>query len=184
MLSKDAIADSPAAVQLEHLIILCVAFETAGLPFWVDGGWGVDALLRRQTRPHSDLDLAVRLDDLPAFERVLQARGYARADRAGDPDWNWVFRNPAGQQVDVHGFVLDASGNGVLGDPADGAMYPEGSLTGAGQLGYYNMPCIAAPFVLLFRNGFEPRAVDHHDVAALCEQFGLPRPSRFQPSGD
>jgi lincosamide nucleotidyltransferase A/C/D/E len=26
--------------------------EAAGLVVWLDGGWGVDALLGRQTRPH------------------------------------------------------------------------------------------------------------------------------------
>jgi hypothetical protein len=32
-----------------------------GIKIWIDGGWGVDALLGRQTRPHKDLDIA--LDD-------------------------------------------------------------------------------------------------------------------------
>ncbi len=31
---------------------------------WVEGGWGVDALLGEQTRPHDDLDLGVRLEDV------------------------------------------------------------------------------------------------------------------------
>jgi len=31
----------------------------------------VDAILGEQTRPHSDLDLAVKLHDLPAFEDLL-----------------------------------------------------------------------------------------------------------------
>ena len=33
--------------------------EAAGLVVWLDGGWGVDALLGRQTRPHQDLDLVI-----------------------------------------------------------------------------------------------------------------------------
>jgi lincosamide nucleotidyltransferase A/C/D/E len=39
--------------------------EAAGISFWLDGGWGVDALVGRETRPHSDLDLVVRLDPRP-----------------------------------------------------------------------------------------------------------------------
>jgi lincosamide nucleotidyltransferase A/C/D/E len=31
--------------------------ETSGVEVYVDGGWGVDALLGEQTRPHSDLDI-------------------------------------------------------------------------------------------------------------------------------
>src|SRR5438477_4113231 len=30
-----------------------------GCRFWLEGGWGVDALVGRQTRPHRDLDIDV-----------------------------------------------------------------------------------------------------------------------------
>jgi lincosamide nucleotidyltransferase A/C/D/E len=33
--------------------------DQEGVRAWLDGGWAVDALLGRQTRLHSDLDLAV-----------------------------------------------------------------------------------------------------------------------------
>ena len=32
--------------------------ERAGIEVWVDGGWGIDALLGLETRAHRDLDLA------------------------------------------------------------------------------------------------------------------------------
>jgi lincosamide nucleotidyltransferase A/C/D/E len=167
-------------MQLEHVIALCRSFEGASLPCWVDGGWGVDALLGEQTRPHSDLDLAVLRDDLPAFQRVLEEQGFVRADRPGDPDWNWVLRHIDGSSVDLHSFVPDEQGNGILGDPANGEMYPVGALDGIGTLGGMKVRCISARAVLGFRNGFDPRAVDRHDVAALCSRFDLPLPSRFQ----
>jgi lincosamide nucleotidyltransferase A/C/D/E len=31
-----------------------------GITVWVDGGWGVDSLLGRQTRLHKDLDIAIQ----------------------------------------------------------------------------------------------------------------------------
>jgi lincosamide nucleotidyltransferase A/C/D/E len=37
---------------------------TASVDVWLDGGWGVDALVGEQTREHNDLDLIVR--DAPA----------------------------------------------------------------------------------------------------------------------
>lgn len=52
-------------------------FDSAGIMFWVDGGWGVDALLRKQAREHWDLDLVVRQADLPAAVRELRALGYS-----------------------------------------------------------------------------------------------------------
>jgi lincosamide nucleotidyltransferase A/C/D/E len=167
-------------MQLEHVIALCRSLDKANLSFWVDGGWGVDALLGEQTRPHSDLDLAVQCDDLPAFQRALELQGFARADRRGDAYWNWVLRHIDSRSVDLHGFVLDEQGNGILGDPANGEMFPAGAFDGIGTLSGMNVRCIAPQFVLGFRNGFDPRDVDHHDVAALCNRFDLALPSRFQ----
>ncbi|MBO0731850.1 MAG: hypothetical protein J2P57_21505, partial [Acidimicrobiaceae bacterium] len=41
--------------------------DERGIDAWVDGGWGVDALIGRQTREHDDLDLVV---DMKAVDRV------------------------------------------------------------------------------------------------------------------
>ena len=45
--------------------------DAAGIAWWVDGGWGVDALLGEQTRPHHDLDFAVREQDVPRLGAIL-----------------------------------------------------------------------------------------------------------------
>ncbi|TMK81175.1 MAG: hypothetical protein E6G47_04320 [Actinobacteria bacterium] len=33
--------------------------EHAGIDVWLNGGWGVDALLECQTREHQDLDITI-----------------------------------------------------------------------------------------------------------------------------
>jgi lincosamide nucleotidyltransferase A/C/D/E len=167
-------------MELQSAVELVDAFNELGLAFWIDGGWGVDALLGEQTRPHSDLDLAVERRDLPAFAQCLEQLGYVRAARPDNPDWNWVLANSHGLSVDLHGFTPDDCGNGILGDPSNGDMYPAAAFDGRGRLGGRPVRCIAPQVVLGFRNGFEPRAVDHHDVNALCVRFGLALPSRFQ----
>src|SRR5256885_1277411 len=58
------------AVALFHLL------DPQGIPYWVMGGWGVDALLHRETRPHKDLDLLVALGDLPPLWNLLGERGF------------------------------------------------------------------------------------------------------------
>ena len=47
-----------------------------GVPAWLDGGWGVDALFGRITRAHNDLDLILALDDLPHVVAVLVRNGF------------------------------------------------------------------------------------------------------------
>jgi hypothetical protein len=55
----------------EDVIDVLAALDAGGIAYWVDGGWGLDALLGQQTRTHRDLDLGVRLDDVPRIETLL-----------------------------------------------------------------------------------------------------------------
>jgi lincosamide nucleotidyltransferase A/C/D/E len=50
--------------------------DASGIRFWVDGGWGVDALLGRETRLREDLDVVVGRDDLRAVRTSLAALGF------------------------------------------------------------------------------------------------------------
>jgi hypothetical protein len=61
----------PSALGMCGSDVLAVrdVLSRAGCRTWVGGGWGVDALAGRQTRPHRDLDLAVDADhELAAIE--------------------------------------------------------------------------------------------------------------------
>ena len=51
---------------------------TRGMRCWVVGGWGVDALLGRQTRPHKDMDVLTLLSDLPTLTEILVEHGFVR----------------------------------------------------------------------------------------------------------
>jgi lincosamide nucleotidyltransferase A/C/D/E len=48
--------------------------EESGIVMWLDGGWGVDALLARQLRPHNDLDIAIDWKDVPRLRSTLEKR--------------------------------------------------------------------------------------------------------------
>jgi len=43
---------------------------------WVDGGWGVDALLGEHTREHDDLDLVVAADSVSIIRSLLEAAAF------------------------------------------------------------------------------------------------------------
>ena len=44
---------------------------------YIDGGWGVDALLGQQTRTHADLDIAVQHKDVAHMRVRRTLTGYA-----------------------------------------------------------------------------------------------------------
>jgi len=48
-----------------------------GVVGWLDGGWGVDALLHEQTRSHADVDLVVDVAGLDRLVGSLRAEGYS-----------------------------------------------------------------------------------------------------------
>jgi lincosamide nucleotidyltransferase A/C/D/E len=49
-------------------------FELDRIDLHIDGGWGVDALLGRQTRTHADLDIAVNRQDVAQIRFLLDLK--------------------------------------------------------------------------------------------------------------
>jgi len=145
-----------------------------GIAVWLDGGWGVDALLGRQTRPHGDLDIAVRHGDVPRLRAALAARGYEERSRPDTSPWNFVLADALGHEIDVHSFVFDEKGDHVAG-----IDYPAASLTGTGTIDGRPVACIAAEYVVQFRSTYEPRERDYEDVFALHERFGIALPEVY-----
>lgn len=53
------------------MIQVVEALEEADVEVWLDGGWGVDALLEEHTREHDDLDVIIAVDHVPRIVVVL-----------------------------------------------------------------------------------------------------------------
>ena len=145
--------------------------EGNGIPVWLDGGWGVDALLGRQTRDHGDLDLAIQHKDVPRLRELLGARGYLDVPRDDTKDWNFVLGDGHGHEVDVHSYTLDSEGKHVYG-----TEYGADALTGSGSVNGRVVMCISAEHIVRFHTGHELRETDIRDVQALHKRFGVPLP--------
>jgi lincosamide nucleotidyltransferase A/C/D/E len=86
-----------------------------GIDVYIDGGWGVDALLGKQTRTHSDLDIAVQHKDVPQIRALLEARNYKDIPRDDTRDCNFVLGDDKGHLIDFHSYTFDSSGNITFG---------------------------------------------------------------------
>ena len=53
-----------------------------GISVWLDGGWGVDALLGRQTRPHNDIDLFIELKHRDLFIKILLEKNFKEVTKS------------------------------------------------------------------------------------------------------
>jgi lincosamide nucleotidyltransferase A/C/D/E len=145
--------------------------EGAGLTVWLDGGWGVDALLEEQTRPHDDLDLVVLLDEVPRVERELAVLGYVRV--GGTPPLSFESVDADGRQVDSHPVVLDREGNGVY-RMAGGRtwLYPAAGFSGTGAVAGRHVRCLTPEVQALCHEGYELDDEDRADLRLLEERFG------------
>ncbi|MEY9877994.1 prolyl oligopeptidase [Streptacidiphilus sp. MAP12-33] len=143
------------------------ALDGRGVRSWVAGGWGVDALVGRQTRAHRDLDLAIDADDEAAALEVLS---HPRLGYAVETDWRPTrveLGAPGGGWVDLHPVRFDADGHGRQADLDGGWFdYPATALT-TGTIAGREVRCLSVRQQLLFHEGYELRDVDHHDLALL-----------------
>jgi lincosamide nucleotidyltransferase A/C/D/E len=110
---------------------------------WIDGGWGVDALLGEQTRIHRDLDIAVQHRHVPRLRALLEARGYKDVPRDDTRDCNFVLGDDLGHQIDVHSYTFDSAGNHVYG-----VEYPAESLAGTGSVNGNSVRCISPEWMV------------------------------------
>ena len=64
-----------AMLDASDVLVVLDQLDQAGQVVWLDGGWGVDALLGHHSRPHQDLDLVIARDDCAAAEAALAGMG-------------------------------------------------------------------------------------------------------------
>lgn len=161
------------------VISLYTELETLGITIWIDGGWGVDALLGEQTRPHQDLDITVQQKDVPKLRRLLQGRGYKDIKLQEARPWNFVLGDENGREIDLHIIVIDDRGNGRYGPAEKGETYPAASLTGTGSINGRTVRCISPEWTVKFHSGYKLKEKDFRDVSALCKKFGIELPEAF-----
>ena len=147
----------------------------------IDGGWGVDALVGRETRPHRDLDLVVDRTQAGDAVAVLASLAYRHDSSAGPGvPARIVMRDPADREVDLHLVVIDARGNGwqELDEGAWGA-YPAEGLAGRGTIGGREVLCITAELQLRHHLGYAWSDSDVHDMRLLGSRFGIALPPPY-----
>jgi len=167
-----------AAAIVEHLF-------QAGIHVWLTGGWGIDALLGVQTRPHKDLDLILRIDDVAPMQELLAEDGFHDLELWSENCWvqgvngerlptAFVLGHRDGRQVDAHAIRLDENGNGI---PAwvneDRLAFSEADLAARGTIGGSHVRCIAPSMQVVCHSGYLMPDFQTRDMILLGERFDL-----------
>jgi lincosamide nucleotidyltransferase A/C/D/E len=151
--------------------------EAAGLRVWVDGGWGVDALVGETTREHADLDLVVLAPELAAVRSLLAEAGYRAVLR------NWLPTSIAladgqGREVDLHPVTPTGDGGGDQPQLGGGSFHYRPPASGA--IGGRRVACVDAATQVRCHLGYPPTAKDRHDLRQLHERLGVELPQPYQ----
>jgi len=120
------------------------ALDAAGVEAVAAGGWGVDALLGEQTRPHADLDLLARIEDDGRIRSVLGSLGFGDV---GGVATNYVLRDVSGREVDVHLARFEPGGRVVyVGADVDEWIMPADAFT-RGAIGGRAVACLSIGYL-------------------------------------
>jgi len=161
--------ETPADLEKVQAFLLA----TSSIALWIDGGWGVDALLQCQRREHSDLDIIISGEDLASLTALLESLGYQHIENDG-----LVYRSPEGLSVDIHWVRFDERGYGHF-DLLGGGSWPvpPSAFHGAGSIGKTQVQCLSPEAqVQCHAQGYKPAAKDIDDMRALQEEFGVVLP--------
>lgn len=144
--------------------------DRTGICYWLDGGWGVDVLVGKQTREHRDIDIDF---DSCYNEKLIQTlieNGYTITT-----DWSPVrveLYHPDLSYLDIHPFVLSDDGTAKQADLEGGWYEFEAEYFGDAIFSGRKISCISAKGQMVFHTGYDLREVDRHDIKNIKKLLG------------
>jgi lincosamide nucleotidyltransferase A/C/D/E len=183
-------------VRAEDVVDLYATLLGHGVQLWLDGGWGVDALLQEQTRSHTDLDAIVAFDDLPALTRSLSERGFTLKEIWPENCWvphpepvaligrqrpalevatAFVLTDAVHRELDIHAVRFDEHGRGIPAWNSD-CVFPAEAFEGQGIIANTSVRCLSAETQMRSHTGYVLQEKGVHDLRLLHERFGIDYP--------
>jgi len=158
------------------VVAIVGALTAAEVSASIAGGWGIDALLGRQSRRHKDLDLIVDASDAAqaTARKVLHDLGYEEVDKQADAG-KWmplrvILREPGGRTIDLLPVHFEGGATVRDGETAAAPLVPAALVEGV--VGGHPVSCLSPSVQLTFHTDYAPRRIDRHDLALLSSQFG------------
>ena len=153
-----------AGMPAEEVLAVVDWLEARGAVHVITGGWAVDALVGRATRPHRDLDVIVEAGACGGLARWLRGRGYEVV-----VDWLPIRvelrRGRCG--VDLHPMKVDGRGDGVQAGFGTQVFEHRAADRTRGRIGGRRVVVATAARLMELHRGYEPRPEDLHDIALL-----------------
>ncbi len=148
-------------------------FDELDITVWIDGGWGVDALLGEWTREHQDLDIMISWEDSAILTAALYHRGFVDIHTDDRKDRNFVMGHPSHGRIDFHVIELTEEGGAIYGPGEIDWIITESELSAVGSIGGREVRCLSADYQVRSHAGYTLQDTDFADMRALQEKFGV-----------
>ncbi|MEW6717481.1 MAG: hypothetical protein AB1345_08260 [Chloroflexota bacterium] len=178
-------------VRAEDVISIYKRLSAHGIQVWLTGGWGIDALLGEQTRPHKDLDVIMLLDDVIRTCKLLGHDGFSLKELWPENRWAidvheieiataFVLQDSEGREFDAHAMRLDDQGNGIPAwEETEGLIFKREDLVGEGMIAGFALQCITPQKQMLCHTGYELPDKQLRDLELPHEKFGVEYPIEY-----
>ena len=155
--------------------ILRLAME-AEIKVFLDGGWGVDALIGYETRTHNDIDIFVEKKDYHKFIQIIKDNGFYEIKMEYTTTSHTVWEDENKRIIDLHCFEYTDDDKILY----EGNCFPLETFTGRGKVEDIEVSCIEPYSQVMFHLGYEFDENDMHDVKLLCETFHIEIPYAYR----
>ena len=146
--------------------------EQAGVDVWLDGGWAIDALVKKQTRQHEDLDVVVDINKVETIRQKLGQRGFKVSE--DELPTRLAMEDINGRVIDFHTVTFDKEGGGIQKLQNGRAYrYPPEGFAGIGEVGGQKAKCLTAEVLAECHYGYQPDDKDRHNMQVLNQYFGI-----------
>ena len=157
------------AVSKESLFMILDLLDGLNMRYWVDGGWGVDVLVGRQSRAHRDVDINFDADfEGVLIDKLLELGYEIRTDWR--PSRLELF-HPQHGYIDVHPLQINDSGDARQANPEGGWYELKAEWFSSACFEGRLVPCISVEAQRLFHSGYELRETDKADLEILNQCF-------------
>ena len=123
----------------------------AEIKVFLDGGWGVDALLGYQSRAHNDIDIFVEKNDYQNFIEIMKANGFYEIKMEYTTLNHTVWEDLKNRIIDLHCFEYTDEGEILY----DGDCFPVETFSGKGRIEEIEVSCIEPYSQVMFHLGYE-----------------------------